>query len=311
MDVALSARTAVVFPGMASSTFADVGRFMMLNPYARRRAAAAGEVLGYPVLERLRESEEDYAEVARAAFVVNSMALADLAEARWGMAPDVCVGASFGQHAAAVYTGALSYADSLLLAVEIGRIEQEYFTGPGPDVVTHSFTRVPARPLAEILAELTERGAWHEISAYLDDGFHMVSLPRAEAGWFTDRIREVGGYSLYTVWPPVHAGIFAPLRARIEEELIPRMSFAAPRLPVLSDQDGSLVDTAEGMRALLLDGVVRPIRWPGVVAALEGAGVAEVHVPGPENLFARLKSMTRTFTVTAVTPKAAAKPVHG
>ena len=71
--------SAVVFPGMGASSFADVGRFMVANPFARRRAAIAGEVLGYSLIDRYRDSEHDYTEAAQVAFLANCLALAEWA----------------------------------------------------------------------------------------------------------------------------------------------------------------------------------------------------------------------------------------
>ncbi|QWF78543.1 ACP S-malonyltransferase [Amycolatopsis sp. CA-230715] len=305
--MAESPSSAVVFPGMAGSAFTDVGRFMLLNPFARRRLAAADEVLGYSVLARLRESEQDYTEAARVAFLVNSLALADLAAERLGMTPSLCVGASFGQQAAAAYTDALSFADSIRLAVGVARIEDEYFATEHTDVVTHSFTRTPREKLDGMLAEL---GAWHEVSAQLDDGFYMISLRRNDLDGLKDRIRDAGGYSLYTMWPPVHASVFTGLRERIEAEVVGELTFADPALPIVSDQDGSVLGDAAGVRDLVLGGVVRPIRWDAVLESLRDNGIGTVYVPGPENLFARLRGMGKAFKTVAVTPKSAlrAKP---
>ena len=168
-------------------------------------------------------------------------------------------------------------------------------------MVTHSFLRTPAEKLKPILAELR----WHEISAQMDEGFHMVSLLRGDLDLFKYRITKAGGYSMYTMWPPVHAGVFGGLRDRVETEVIDKYTFRDPRLPVVSDQDGAVIDSAEGVRGLILGGVVRPIRWPAVLETLGRQGVDTVYLPGPENLFARLRGMARAFTTVAVTPKSA------
>ena len=46
--------TALVFPGMGPSPFAEVGKFMLANPLARELFAEADEVLGYSLVDRFR-----------------------------------------------------------------------------------------------------------------------------------------------------------------------------------------------------------------------------------------------------------------
>ncbi|GAA3117598.1 hypothetical protein GCM10020254_75560 [Streptomyces goshikiensis] len=79
--------TAIVFPGMGPASFAEVGKFLMLDPYARVRLAEADEALGYSVFDRFRDAEEDYSVDFQIAFLVNSMALADRAVDTLGVSP--------------------------------------------------------------------------------------------------------------------------------------------------------------------------------------------------------------------------------
>src|SRR5437868_12751036 len=98
----MNEKTALIFPGMGPSSFAAVGKFMVLDPYVRRLLPIADAALGYSLLDRFYESEEEYSEYTQVAFLVNSLALAHRAEEELGMRPDYCVGPSFGQKAAAV-----------------------------------------------------------------------------------------------------------------------------------------------------------------------------------------------------------------
>jgi [acyl-carrier-protein] S-malonyltransferase len=300
-------KSAVVFPGMGASDFAAVGKFMVLDRYARARTAAADEALGYSLRERFRASDADYSEQSQVAFLVNSLALADRAEDRLGMRPDFCTGPSFGQKAAAVYAGAMDFPDVVRLTVELARCEREFFRTELSDVVTHTVVRVPDEPFHELLAELGGEGHWLEISGYLDRGFYMVSLREQALERFVQGVRALGGYSMYTMRPPVHATAFRELRLRAEE-IVDRYDIAAPRLPVVADQDGALVESAAAMRTMLLDTFDRPLRWPDVVGTLAGAGVQTVHLTGPDLLFHRLDSTAGAFEVVKVDPKSALRP---
>jgi [acyl-carrier-protein] S-malonyltransferase len=295
-----ASRTAIVFPGMGPSKFAEVGKFLLLDPFARARLAEADQALGTSVFDNFREQTDDYSEFSQVAFLVNSMAMADRAEETLGVVPDICVGPSFGQKAAAAYVGSLPFAEVVRLTAELARLEEDFFGREYTDVVTHSFVRTPEERLAEILADFDERGVWYEFSGHLDRGFTMLSLRETELEELKERISKAGGYSMYSMRPPVHAPAFAALRRRAEEEVFSRYAFADPKLPVVTDQDGTVINSADELRTMMLDTFDRPINWPAVVAALKDSGVSRVCVTGPDNLFHRLDCTKDNFEVEAV-----------
>ncbi|MFE8949561.1 ACP S-malonyltransferase [Streptomyces sp. NPDC007856] len=295
-----ASRTAIVFPGMGPSKFAEVGKFLLLDPFARARLAEADQALGTSVFDNFREQTDDYSEFSQVAFLVNSMAMADRAEETLGVVPDICVGPSFGQKAAATYVGSLPFAEVVRLTAELARLEEDFFGREYTDVVTHSFVRTPEERLAEILADFDERGVWYEFSGHLDRGFTMLSLRETELEELKERISKAGGYSMYSMRPPVHAPAFAALRRRAEEEVFSRYAFADPKLPVVTDQDGTVINSADELRTMMLDTFDRPINWPAVVAALKDFGVSRVCVTGPDNLFHRLDCTKDNFEVEAV-----------
>src|SRR5689334_22688344 len=98
---------------MGPTRFADVGKFMLISPYARRLTRIADKVLGYSLTDRFRESGSDYSDAAQLAFLVNCLALADWAGDVLEMSPDVVVGPSFGGKAAAAFSGAVTTAEAI------------------------------------------------------------------------------------------------------------------------------------------------------------------------------------------------------
>ncbi|MFG6202367.1 ACP S-malonyltransferase [Nonomuraea sp. JJY05] len=308
MTSAVPSRTAIVFPGMGPVQFADVAGFMRGDPAARRLIAAADDVLGYSLVDRLQESRSDYSEAAQVAFMVNCVALADWAERTLDVEPAVCVGPSFGGKAAAAYSGALSFEDAVRMTAGLARCTDDYFAHEHRDIVTHSFVRTPEPRLREVLAELDGRGEWYDLSCYIDHDFYMLSLAERQVEWLQQRVRAIGGLPLYTMRPPMHSAAFQPLRRRAEEEVFDGLQFADPRLPVVDDHDGALLTTGDGVRTMLLDGFVRPLRWPEVVAALRRLEVSRVCVSGPDSLFGRVAVTRENFAVTPVNPRLAMMP---
>src|SRR5579875_370895 len=185
--------SAIVFPGISQATFADVARFMVINPAARALAAEAGDALGYNLIDRYQENDGGYTEFSRTAFLVSCLALASWSAQEYGIEPQLCAGPSFGGTAAAVWAGALSFPDAIRLTARWSRCIEDYFAGE-EELVTLSFARTPTDRLAEIRAELDERGEWQDIACYLDEDFHMLSVRAATLEWLQERGRAAGGF---------------------------------------------------------------------------------------------------------------------
>ncbi|GAA3031803.1 ACP S-malonyltransferase [Streptosporangium longisporum] len=310
-DTGAKAGTAIVFPGMGPTRFADVAAFMRDDPGARRLFERAGDALGYSPVERFRDSGDDYTEAAQVAFMVNCLALAEWAERELGVEPEVCAGPSFGGKAATAYSGALSFEDAVRTTAALARCTAGYFAREHTDIVTHSFVRVPEPRLKELLAELDEHDEWYDLSCRVDHDFHMLSLRERRVEWLQGRVRSMGGLSLYTMRPPMHSAAFEPLRRLAAREVLDGLDFADPRLPVVDDHDGTVLTTGDGVRTMLLDGFVRALRWPDVVDTLRGLGVARLCVAGQDSLFGRVPVTTRNFTVVPVNPRVVAAPRPG
>jgi [acyl-carrier-protein] S-malonyltransferase len=311
MDRGQEGSTVITFPGMGPAAFPEIMKFMLTDRFVRPLIGIANGVLGYSLVDRYRESEGDYSEFAQISFLLNCLALARHAEERFGIDAEFCVGPSFGEKTAAVYVGTLSVPDAVWMTARIAQCMEEYFREEHQDVVTLSFVRTPEDRLEKILAELEERGEWCDISCYLDHDFYMLSVREETVPRVKELVRGVGGMHLYTMRPPMHSSAFAGLRERVAESVFSELTFADPRMPLVSDQDGELVTSGAGVRELLLDSFVRPLRWPHAVQSLRDRGVTRMCVAGPDALFGRVGTTTRNFDVVPVGPRAALRPRRG
>lgn len=300
--------TAMVFPGMSPTRFADLGKFMVINPLARKLVATADERLGYSLLDRFRETEGEYSEFAQVAFLVSCLALAQWAQGELDVQPQLCTGPSFGEKAVTAFAGSLPAGEAVWMTARLARCMEEFFATEHTDVVTHSFVRTPWQRISEVLDDLSGRGEWYDISCYIDHDFYMVSVREKNLEWLQKRVRGIGGLPLYTMRPPMHSDIFGALRRKAEDEILGGLPFADPELPVVADQDGALVRSGDGIRQMLLDSFVRPLRWPDVVASMKRLGVRRVCVSGPDTLFGRVGCTTGNFEVTTVNPRLAMQP---
>ncbi|HEU0288450.1 MAG TPA: ACP S-malonyltransferase, partial [Nocardioidaceae bacterium] len=211
--------SAIVFPGIGPTAYADMAKFLLVDPDGRELTMVADDVLGYSVIDRYGEADRPYSPAERVAFMLVCLALARRAERVAGTRADVCAGPSFGGLPAAVHAGALTLPDAIRVVEAWTSHVDDYFAVAHSDVVTQSFARLPADRLAEICAELAADGEWSEIACHVDDQFWMLSVRESRLDWLQQRLRAVGGFPLYTMRPPMHSPSFAPLRDTIEREL--------------------------------------------------------------------------------------------
>lgn len=294
--------TGIVFPGMGPSGYGDLGKFLASSPHARRLRRTADAVLGYPLMDRYRAAGSDYSEYSQIAFLISCLALIEKAGETLDSEPVACAGPSFGGKAAVAYSAALPVGETILLAARLARCEEKYFAAEHRDVVTQSIARTPGPVLAEILDSMTRRNEWHDISCHIDEDFFMVSMREASRDVFLKEVRAAGGLPLYAMRPPMHSSAFGALRRKAEDEILGDLPLSDPRLPVIADHDGSVVTTADGVRAMLLDSFVKPVRWPGVVQAMKDLEIAKVYIPGPDSLFGRVRCTTQNFAVVPIKP---------
>jgi [acyl-carrier-protein] S-malonyltransferase len=305
--------TAVVFPGISATEYQDLAKFLLVKKVAQPLVDEASEVLGYHLLDRLRDEQgrgdgDAMAPSTRVTFLVSCLALARDAEQRRGLDADVVVGPSFGGMAAAVYAGALSYADAVRLAAGWGECLDGWFADHYSDTVSQSCARLPAEQCEAVLGELREAGEWHDVACYVDEDFVIVSVRDERLPWLAEQFRARGGLPLATMRPPMHSPAFAPLRELVAREVTSGLHFTDPVLPLVDDHDGSPVTSGEQVRDMVLDGIVAPVRWPRVVEALTARGVTSLVVAGQDSLWGRVRCSTKAFAVTTLTPRGAVVP---
>ena len=298
----------LIFPGMGPSGYAELAKFMMVSPRARRLREAADSVLEYPLMDAYRRAGEGYSESSQVAFLITCFALAEWAQEELGIEPSLCSGASFGEKVAVAYTGSLSFPDTVRLTVQLARCEEAYFRREYQDVVTQSIARTAGPTLREILADMAGRGEWHDISCVVDDDFFMVSMRERSLERFNGAVRATGGLPLRVMRPPMHSSAFGELRQRVADDVLKDFRFADPRLPIVADQDGSVVDTAEGVKSMLLNSIVQPVNWPDTLRSMRERGVKKLYVAGPDALFGRVRGAAASFDVVTVNQRMALRP---
>lgn len=291
------------FPGLVPSGYDAIRDFVTGDPHARRRFAAADEVLGYRLQDAYREASIYEWEVYEAGYMALTLALADWAEEKYGAAPSLCGGQSFGSFMAAVRSGALAYQEALELVRRSVVVETDYFDSLERPLGCHFFYRLAHEQVDALLAEVRARGEWAELSVILDERVHAVSAELTTLAWFEQRVREEGGFPFYTMNRAEHCSAVGGLRRRLHDEVYGGIEWRDATIPFLSDVDGRLLTDAEEIKQDLLDGWTTPVHWETVLRGMHAGGVREVWIPGPRNMFARITG--NAFPTKVITPKGA------
>lgn len=307
--------SAVLFPGLAPAGYAVIGDLLSGTPAGRDRIAEAEQVLDRPLLDEFRAAgaggpgtggPEGW-EVADCAYLAAAVALADhLPDLLGGDPPRAVVGVSFGGFAAAVAAGGLDYADAVRLVSRSARAQARYLSGRAPAGCLFCY-RISAAEVHRIVADLRGSGRWVEVSADLGMDVHGISATLDTLELVKAAVRERGGAPIYTMDRPQHCSPMAGLRSRLAAHVYPRAQFRIPRVPLISDVDGSVVATPDRVRRSLLDGWTEPVYLRHTVAALRRLRVRRVYLVGPRSLFARL--LGDAFDLVPVEPELAAAGV--
>jgi len=294
---------AVLLPGQGSQRVgmgADVlaGRPDALEGYLEQAEAHSGLPIRALCLEGPIE-ELTRTEVAQPAIFVVSLALADLAREA-GLRPAFAAGHSLGEYTAAVVAEAIAPEDGIRLVCERGRLMAEAQTrSPG------AMAAVLGLP-AERVAELCDAIDGAVAPANFNTPEQIVVSGDADAiDALVERAVDAGAEKAVRlkVGAAFHSRAMRPVRDQLEET-IAGVAFADPRIPIVSNASGELVDRADAVREALLAQISSPVRWVECVETLAANGVTTAIELGPGRVLIGLVRQIRSDIETAAADSA-------
>ncbi|MGK3959667.1 SDR family NAD(P)-dependent oxidoreductase [Sorangium sp. So ce118] len=264
-------RTAFVFSGQGSQ-WAGMGLALLDEEPAFRAVLESCDALlepraSFSLLDELAAPEErsrlDQTEVAQPALFAVQVALAGLLRS-WGITPDLVVGHSVGEIAAAHVAGVLSLEEAIRLVAARGRIMQQA-TGRG---------RMAQAALPAEDAEHALRGYEGRLSiaAVNNPGSVVLSGEGAALAEVLDRLAQQGiGSRMLRVDYAFHSPQMAPF----QDELVRALGAVDGRraaVPMISTVTGAAVDGPELDAAYWGRSLGAPVKFSGAALAAIEAG---------------------------------------
>src|SRR5690606_31108718 len=207
----------------------------------------------------------------------------------WGMQPDILLGHSIGELAAAHVAGVLSLADACKLVAARGRLMQQLPSGGAMVQVSAGLETV--KPL---LSDEVEIAAVNGPAALVLSGPQQAVLAAA------DQLTAQGVRCRpLTVSHAFHSALMEPMLDEFRE-VARTLTFHPPQIPVISNLDGSLAGERLTDPEYWVAHVRQSVRFSEGVAALAEAGVVTCLEVGPGRALSGLGPQTTGDTITYI-----------
>jgi [acyl-carrier-protein] S-malonyltransferase len=276
-----TATTALLFPGQGSQRVGMGAELARAYPAARRVFAEADEVLGFALSKLCWEGPEAELTLTRntqPALLATSIAALRALEPSF----QACAGHSLGEWTALVAAGALELGDAIRLVRLRGGFMQEAvpagvgamaaILGLEPEVVEAVCQEARAGAPDQVVSPANLNGAGQTVIAG-----HAAAVERAVA---LAKQRGAKRAVPLQVSAPFHCALMAPAAHRLQAALA-EVTVRDPRVPVVANVDAKPVTSGARAKALLVEQVVRPVRWEESVKTLAAMGVERTLELGP------------------------------
>ncbi len=300
-------RAAVLFPGQGSQ---HVG---MADPWLSHAASAAvleraSEALGFDLPAACR----DGAQLERTEIVQPAMFACDLAAfavlTERGIEPVAAAGHSLGEYAALVAAGALEF-DPALEALRERSLAMGEASAARPGAMTALVGLSPDAAAdvcavagrGDVLTVANENSPKQTVLSGTLEAIERAEDLARTRGARPVRLQVAGAF---------HSPLMAPALPRVRAA-VARLSFEAPRFPVVPNVSGRPTSHPLALRDLLSRHLVSPVRWERSMRALAALGADTFVEAGPGDVLGKLakRCVPGARVVSVGTPDEAAELV--
>ncbi|MDR7563493.1 MAG: ACP S-malonyltransferase [Armatimonadota bacterium] len=281
-------RLAYVFPGQGAQYVGMGVEVAEAHPESRALFERASQVLGMDLLDLCARGPQDLLQqTANTQPAILTTSLACLAAVRPHLPPPAYVaGLSLGEYTALVAAGALSFEDAVRVVRLRGIFMQE--ATAGRDVAMAAILHLDAQAVEEICREAAKVGIC-EAANYNAPDQVVVGGDRGavEEAIRLARARGARRAVLLAVSAPFHTSLMRPAAERLAA-VLEEVPIRDPEVPVIANVTARPVHRGEEIRRLLVEQVVRPVRWAQSVEWMAVQGVDTFVECGPGKVLSGL-----------------------
>lgn len=275
------AATAFLFPGQGSQAVGMGKDLFERFPLARQTFEEADEALGKKLSQLCFEGPEEQlrlTENTQPAILTVSVAAWRVLDEK-GMKPGFVAGHSLGEYSAHVAAGTISFADAVRTVRNRGKYMQEAVpvgSGAMAAILGMGVDAVGAICGDAAQGEVCEPANINSPDQIVISG-HAAAVERA-----VKLAQERGAKRaiLLQVSAPFHCSLMKPAQERLAADL-QKLTFAAPKIPVVCNVYAKPVEDAESSREALVRQVTGSVNWSESMQLLFSRGVQTFVEVGP------------------------------
>ncbi|HEX4825534.1 MAG TPA: ACP S-malonyltransferase [Candidatus Polarisedimenticolaceae bacterium] len=294
-----------LFPGQGSQ-YPGMGKDLAADPVAASVFAEADAALGEPLSETCfggTEAELARTETTQPAILTVAVAAFRLYLARGGQPPAAAAGHSLGEYAAHVAAGTLGFTDAVTTVRRRGRFMQEAVpAGTGAMAAILGLERAILERLCleEAKGEIVSCANFNGAGQIVVAG-HAAAVARVAAAASAAGAKRA---LPLPVSAPFHCALMEPAARRLSE-VLSRIAFADPSIPVYTNVDAAPVAAGDVARDALVRQVASCVQWEDEVVRMVDDGHDTFIEFGPGKVLSNLvRRIRKDATVLSVSDRA-------
>jgi len=295
---------AIVFPGQGSQSVGMLGELAATEPLVEQTFREASSVLGYDLWQLAQSGPEEAqgsTERTQPLMLAAGVAVYRVWRKKVGPIPKVMAGHSLGEYTALVCAESLEFAAAVELVRYRGLLMQE-----AVPVGTGAMAAILGLDDAEVIAACEEAAEGSVVSAanFNSPGQIVIAGEAAAVDRAIEKAKARGAKRAIKlpVSVPSHTALMRGAAERFAEKL-QTVAVAQPKIEEIYTVDVRRHENPAGIRAALVEQLVKPVRWAETVRAMLAGGVRTIIECGPGQVLTGLNrriERDKTLTMLAV-----------
>jgi len=259
-----------------------LGEFAAAEPLVEQTFAEASTVLGYDLWQLAQagpEAAQGSTERTQPLMLAAGVAVYRVWRKNVGPVPKVMAGHSLGEYTALVCAEALEFASAVELVRYRGQLMQE-----AVPVGTGAMAAILGLDDAEVIAACEEAAEGSVVSAanFNSPGQIVIAGEAAAVDRAIEKAKARGAKRAIKlpVSVPSHTALMRGAAERFAEKL-QTVTVAQPKIEEIYTVDVRRHESPDGIRAALVEQLVKPVRWADTVRAMLAGGVRTIVECGP------------------------------